>query len=492
MNRLLLLVGILLLFSTGLFAQVGIGILDPDTCAVLHLESTSRGLLLPRMNTTQRNAIVQPKAGLTIYNTADSVIQYYNGVCWLNVYQENCTDCHITTTMSPQADTIDRLLRDSSFTDITIHQIAGTPQNVTLSILGQTPVGVTTYFTANPVSSNGTTRLVFRVTPFTPAGSFPIIVQAFCGPSLRTMVFWLTILPCYELYVNNTTNNYSVSTDLYATYPTAPTNSPVCVVVYVRPGVNVGSSTTASSAMTTGSLPTGSIVGVVNDGSIIGKGGDGGTAYDPAQGWTGNGTDGGHALNLTAKTAILNNGYLFGGGGGGGSAAFQIGYTVTVLGQRFTIGFLVGSGGGGGAGSGLGGNVSALINRYSPGQNGTGGINGQPGQGGVLNNPFSVPGFPMSIGIGSINLIANPNTIGGSGGAYGLDGTTGSFNLTLSGTFTPIIGPTIGIGPFNIPIPVPMPTPGKGGNAVKRNGNNLNGIPDNLYFTNFLKGRVGN
>ncbi len=488
---------VIILFCSlqSLLAQgVGIGTLTPHPKAILDLESTTKGLLLPRLTTLQRDAITTPPSGLTIFNTQDSTIQYFNGDCWLNAYQQNCSDCYFDSYLTSDRDTIDRLISDSTFTDIVVNQIAGNPSNITLALFGTPPVGVTYSFTNNPINSNGTSRLTFHVTPFTPAGTFPIIIQLFCGPSIRTVVYQLTILPCYELFINNNTSNYSVSTDLYATYPTAPTTTPVCVVTTVGGGVLVSSNTNTNPAFTTGSLPTGSIVGIINNGAIIGKGGDGGIAYDPTNGLTGDGTNGGHGLNLTAKTAILNNGYVFGGGGGGGSAAFRIGYSLNLPSPlpNVFIGFAVGSGGGGGAGLGLGGNAGSLISIYAAGQNATGGISGINGNGGILNNPFVVPGFPISVGIGTITLTANPNTVGGAGGPYGIDGGMGVFAISLTGSFSPIIGPTISLGPFSVPIPVPLPIPGVAGNAVKRNGFLLNGIVDNTYFTLFLKGKVGN
>jgi|GEM_PF-1316249 len=50
-----------------------------DASAVLELQSTSQGLLPPRMTTTQRNAIANPAEGLTIYNTTTNCIQVYKG-----------------------------------------------------------------------------------------------------------------------------------------------------------------------------------------------------------------------------------------------------------------------------------------------------------------------------------------------------------------------------------------------------------------------------
>jgi uncharacterized protein (TIGR02145 family) len=63
-------------------AQVGVGTTSPHASAVLDVSSTDRGLLLPRMTTTQRNAISLPTAGLTIYNTTTNCLNFFNGTAW--------------------------------------------------------------------------------------------------------------------------------------------------------------------------------------------------------------------------------------------------------------------------------------------------------------------------------------------------------------------------------------------------------------------------
>ncbi|MGE3801702.1 MAG: beta strand repeat-containing protein, partial [Candidatus Kapaibacterium sp.] len=75
-----------LLFSTcsSLFTQpvtdsqgdVGIGTIAPDPSALFELRSTTKGFLMPRMTSAQRNGINDPATGLMIYNTEDSVIQW--------------------------------------------------------------------------------------------------------------------------------------------------------------------------------------------------------------------------------------------------------------------------------------------------------------------------------------------------------------------------------------------------------------------------------
>jgi uncharacterized protein (TIGR02145 family) len=72
----------LILFSMNSFAQIGIGTETPNAAAILDITSTSRGLLLPRMTTTQRNAIASPVAGLMIYNTTSNCMNLFNGAGW--------------------------------------------------------------------------------------------------------------------------------------------------------------------------------------------------------------------------------------------------------------------------------------------------------------------------------------------------------------------------------------------------------------------------
>ena len=72
-----------LLFTTVVaHAQVGIGTATPAASAQLDLTSTNKGFLPPRMDSTQRNAIISPAVGLTIYNTTLKSVQVYNGTAW--------------------------------------------------------------------------------------------------------------------------------------------------------------------------------------------------------------------------------------------------------------------------------------------------------------------------------------------------------------------------------------------------------------------------
>jgi hypothetical protein len=71
-----------LLSSGGVLAQVGIGTTTPNASSMLDVESTTKGILIPRMTTTQRNAIASPAQGLQIYNTTKSTVEFYSGTSW--------------------------------------------------------------------------------------------------------------------------------------------------------------------------------------------------------------------------------------------------------------------------------------------------------------------------------------------------------------------------------------------------------------------------
>lgn len=62
--------------------NVGIGTTTPNAKAALDITSTTQGLLPPRMDSTARNAITSPPAGLIIYNTSIKAFQCYNGTAW--------------------------------------------------------------------------------------------------------------------------------------------------------------------------------------------------------------------------------------------------------------------------------------------------------------------------------------------------------------------------------------------------------------------------
>src|SRR5690348_14986073 len=76
--------------SFSLFAQTGVKIAATAGTAhpssMLDVESTTKGVLVPRMTAAQRGAISGPAAGLLVYQTdAPSGYWYYNGSAWIQM-----------------------------------------------------------------------------------------------------------------------------------------------------------------------------------------------------------------------------------------------------------------------------------------------------------------------------------------------------------------------------------------------------------------------
>jgi hypothetical protein len=487
MNKISVLVVALVFAALGAHAQVGINILIPDSSAVLQLESNKKGLGLPRLTTPQRDAIVSPLKGLTIFNTQDSLIEYWNGECWLKAYERNCYECDFTMTIDDPTDTIDRVISDSSFSTITVKQTHGN-QDINLIYLATLPQGVSVHFNGNPtIDSAGTIDIVVKVDMCSPVGgNYPIIIQAFCEDKVKFLSYNIYIRPPVQITVPTDQYNY----DLQAMNNLPPSPAQF-VLLNISNAVTIHSTNTTTPAYTTGNLDANSVVCIVNDGDILGHGGDGGSFT-----FNGNlfvaggmpGYPGGDAMNLTTRTYLINNGAIYGGGSGGGSVGLAIGTpSIPIIGS-IAIGF--GYCGGGGSELGKGGAVNQnggiTIGLFEPGDSATCCATSIPGQGHLGIYPITIP-----VSIANINI--TPNIHGGNGGGFGQSGTPGYLDVQLEVCINiPIIG--------NICIPIPIPggilpfygpASGAPGWAIKRNNKSLNGLPDGNYSSAQVKGIVG-
>jgi hypothetical protein len=219
-----------------------------------------------------------------------------------------------------------------------------------------------------------------------------------------------------SVVISSNQTNYNLHTALGS--PTSPVN----VSVTINSGVVVSSNNTSTPAFDQGSLPAGSRVTLVNNGSLRGMGGAGGAGASltddigtsVSRTVAAAGGAGGTALRLTRPTIIANGaGEIFGGGGGGGGGAG--GLTEVELTGMTVIGG--GGGGGGRSGSTAPGGSGGTGEEVSPtyvlfegaGNAGSNGTSAGAGTGGTAR----------ASGSGS------SGGAGGNGGDWGANGTSG-------------------------------------------------------------------
>lgn len=67
--------------------NVGIGTNTPHSSARLDVSSSNQGFLMPRLSSTERNAIDQPAEGLMVYDTNTVSFWYFKGDNWQELIQ---------------------------------------------------------------------------------------------------------------------------------------------------------------------------------------------------------------------------------------------------------------------------------------------------------------------------------------------------------------------------------------------------------------------
>lgn len=167
------------------------------------------------------------------------------------------------------------------------------------------------------------------------------------------------------IYIENDVNNINLRAIHDSLYAAPEAGSPSLSMTFiVLAGVTVGSTSTSTAAMRTGSWPAGVDLSINNNGRIQGKGGVGGQGGDATTSLNGvNGESGGDALLVESAMTIDNtHGEIWGGSGGGGGGA-AIATAASGGGYSNVAG---GGGGPGGAGSdpgnGAAGGVTFVTN----------------------------------------------------------------------------------------------------------------------------------
>ena len=228
-----------------------------------------------------------------------------------------------------------------------------------------------------------------------------------------------------NLTISSNVNNYQISQQRGGSYEAGFTD----ITVTNNSGIVVGSTAVGTASLATGAAPnyaSGDTIKIVNNGSIVGKGGNGGAGMANDGTGVAAGQAAGDAIDIAFPTTVQNasgakiEGAGGGGGGGGRGSTVQPGQPGNPPSQTGgksqsqqpgqpsnppATQFFGGGGGGGGSGRGSG-------------SGGAGGSSqGQAGQIGQDTSPFSGGAGGDSTGQ------TNPN--GGAGGGRGQAGQAG-------------------------------------------------------------------
>lgn len=217
-----------------------------------------------------------------------------------------------------------------------------------------------------------------------------------------------------DFVIASNVTNWTLADEIQCTPVTA-----LVINITVDPGV------VCSGTMDLSGLPAGSTINLINNGAIIGFGGNGGNAVEM---WSNEidacgvfkaatvGAAGGAAISLGGDTTTINitnvSGNIWGGGGGGGGGGSAADFTGEISG---------GGGGGGGAGA-----AAAAGGQGSAGA----GLPGSDGSAGSAS--ASYPADPGGGAGGAAGATGGGGTLGGAGGngsdygVAGLNGVAGS------------------------------------------------------------------
>ena len=87
--------GVAFMLSAISFAQVGINTTDPNKATVLDINSNTKGILIPRLSSSERDAnlanntgVVNPSltAGTLIFNTTENRFEFWDGTVWRQLF----------------------------------------------------------------------------------------------------------------------------------------------------------------------------------------------------------------------------------------------------------------------------------------------------------------------------------------------------------------------------------------------------------------------
>lgn len=141
------------------------------------------------------------------------------------------------------------------------------------------------------------------------------------GVYVKNASVWRPVhLKTFAFTISSDTNNFNLRTQLVSAG--WDQTNPFRAVITINSGIVLGSANTSSYSLDTGTtaFPTHSFLEIVNNGYIVGAGGNGASGYGDDE--LRPGLPGGPAIRLNLQTIITNNNIIGGGGGGSGRSGY--------------------------------------------------------------------------------------------------------------------------------------------------------------------------
>jgi len=275
---------LLMLGSLNAFAQIGIGTTTPAASAALEVTSSSnnKGILIPRITASQKDAILSPAQGLLVYQTTAPIgFYYYSGTAWklmANATDLSATGNAGTATRLAASKNINGVVFDGS-ADITVPAAAetltgstlkstitgssltsvGTLANLTVTnpIVGSVTGNAGTATTATTVTTNANlTGDVTSVGNATTIGDNAVTTAKIANSAVKTTSI-------ADGAITNAKITDVAATKITGTLPVANGGTGAAALIGLVKGNGIGSMT-AAVAGTDYLTPTGSAAGLTN------------------------------------------------------------------------------------------------------------------------------------------------------------------------------------------------------------------------------------
>jgi len=216
--------------------NVGIGVTQftPDSSAILEIRG-NKGLLIPRMTTADRDAIINPAQSLLIFNTTTKCFETFVNGHWHSMWCDSCSSINLIASASPSAICIgNSSILSASGADSYLWNTGDNTASITV-----TPSTSTTYTvtgTSAGCSATATVNIIVNSSPIIIASASPSVICI--GNS--------TILSASgaDSYLWNTGDNTA-----------SITVTPSTSTTYTVTGTSAGCSATATLNITVNSSP---------------------------------------------------------------------------------------------------------------------------------------------------------------------------------------------------------------------------------------------